>query len=187
MDRRVNRTNRLLGEALIALADEKGYEAITIKEITDRADVAYMTFFRHFRDKDDLLVRLVETVAAEIEAIVHSREEPFSHEAEGLLLFEHARAHQALYRVLFDASNARRRVTEHLAALCRQHIEGHLRTVDEIDIPSDVAAHHIAASLVALVEWWLTHDMAYTPEQMAHYYARIIVAPVLAAAADDHL
>ena len=46
-DRRVRRTQNLLAKALIALTLEKGYEAVTIRDITQRADVAYATFFRH--------------------------------------------------------------------------------------------------------------------------------------------
>ena len=50
-DRRVTRTRKLLTEALISLSLEKGYEAVTIRDITDRAGVGYATFFRHIRRK----------------------------------------------------------------------------------------------------------------------------------------
>ena len=39
-DRRVKRTQKLLAQALIALTLEKGYEAVTIRDITQRADEA---------------------------------------------------------------------------------------------------------------------------------------------------
>src|SRR6266581_8141913 len=38
-DRRVRRTRRNLGEALIALIVERGYDRITVQDILDRADV----------------------------------------------------------------------------------------------------------------------------------------------------
>ena len=53
-DRRVNRTRRLLREALLALIMEEGYDAVTIEEITDRADLGRTTFYLHYRDKEDL-------------------------------------------------------------------------------------------------------------------------------------
>ena len=55
LDRRVKRTQRLLAEALISLTLEKGYDAVSIRDITERADVAYATFFRHHEDKEALL------------------------------------------------------------------------------------------------------------------------------------
>ena len=54
-DRRIVRTQNLLAHALIELTLEHGYEAITIREITERAKVGYATFFRHYSDKEALL------------------------------------------------------------------------------------------------------------------------------------
>jgi hypothetical protein len=45
--------------------------------------------------------------------------------------------------------------------------------------PLESAAHRVTTSLLALVEWWLTHDMPYPPQRLARCYARMIVAPAL--------
>ena len=55
LDRRVQKTRKLLQEALIELVAEKGYEALTIQEILDQANVGRSTFYTHFQDKDQLL------------------------------------------------------------------------------------------------------------------------------------
>ena len=47
-DRRVRRTRRALAEALVALASTRPYETITIRDITDRADIGSATVFRHY-------------------------------------------------------------------------------------------------------------------------------------------
>src|SRR5258707_13545966 len=65
LDRRVRRTQRLLARALIALTLEKGYEAVTIRDITERADIGYATFFRHYHDKDELLQDVLDVVLPE--------------------------------------------------------------------------------------------------------------------------
>jgi len=49
-DRRIGRTRRLMHEALMALIVEKGYEAVTVQDILDRADVGRSTFYAHYRD-----------------------------------------------------------------------------------------------------------------------------------------
>ena len=54
-DRRVQKTHKLLQDALIELVAEKGYATITIQEILDRANVGRSTFYAHFQDKDQLL------------------------------------------------------------------------------------------------------------------------------------
>jgi AcrR family transcriptional regulator len=59
-DRRVQKTRKLLQDALIELVAEKGYEAISIREILDRANVGRSTFYAHFQDKDQLLHSILD-------------------------------------------------------------------------------------------------------------------------------
>jgi AcrR family transcriptional regulator len=65
-DRRVRRTQQALAHAVIALTLEKGYDAITIRDITDWADVGYATFFRHYKDKEALLHDVLDVVLTEL-------------------------------------------------------------------------------------------------------------------------
>src|SRR5690348_11622022 len=65
-DRRVKRTQRLLAQALIALTLERGYDTVTIRDITQRADIGYATFFRHYHDKDALLADVLQVVLEEL-------------------------------------------------------------------------------------------------------------------------
>ena len=55
-DRRIQKTESLLREALASLIREKPYDSIVVKEILHRANVGRSTFYTHFRDKDELLV-----------------------------------------------------------------------------------------------------------------------------------
>jgi len=59
-DRRVQKTRKLLQDALMALVTEKGYESVTIQEILDKANVGRSTFYAHFQDKDQLLHSILD-------------------------------------------------------------------------------------------------------------------------------
>lgn len=59
-DRRVQRTRKLLQDALIELVSEKGYESVKIWEILDKANVGRSTFYTHFQDKDQLLHSILD-------------------------------------------------------------------------------------------------------------------------------
>src|SRR5213083_296749 len=52
---RVRRTQKLLREALIALIEERGFDALTIGELTERAMVSRAAFYRNYQDKYDLV------------------------------------------------------------------------------------------------------------------------------------
>src|SRR4026209_1950526 len=58
-DRRVGKTRKALKEALTDVILEKGYEAVTVQDVIDRADVGRSTFYAHFTDKDDLLMAIL--------------------------------------------------------------------------------------------------------------------------------
>lgn len=60
LDRRVQKTRKLLQDALIELVAEKGYESVTIQEILDTANVGRSTFYAHFQDKDQLLHSILD-------------------------------------------------------------------------------------------------------------------------------
>jgi AcrR family transcriptional regulator len=53
-DPRVTRTQKMLQDAFISLLGEKGFHAITVQDIAERATVNRATFYAHFLDKYDL-------------------------------------------------------------------------------------------------------------------------------------
>src|SRR6266700_6427450 len=102
-DRRVRRTQQLLAEALIALTLEKGYETVTIRDITKRADVGYATFFRHYRDKDELLKDVLDVVLAELTARLCAPLPASDPLTTGILLFRYIQEHEEVVRVLLKS------------------------------------------------------------------------------------
>ena len=55
LDPRVKRTRQMLDQAFIELLSEKGFDAIAVQDVTDRAGVNRATFYSHFQDKFALL------------------------------------------------------------------------------------------------------------------------------------
>ena len=182
VDRRVSRTRRSLSDALVALILEKRFDAITVRELIDRADVGRSTFYAHFRDKEDLFLsdwkRLLDGFVAHIE---------WAHvEGGGRFvplrgLFEHLREFQRFYRAL-----VRSRKTEWLFETGRAHlsesIEGSLAAwlADRPppSVPAAVLSNYLAGEIVSLLRWWLDHGMPHTPERMDEIFHQL-VAPGL--------
>ena len=59
-DLRVRRTQKMLQEALVDLITERGFDSITVGDIAERAMVNRATFYRHYRDKYDLIEKIFE-------------------------------------------------------------------------------------------------------------------------------
>src|SRR4051794_40298577 len=68
IDRRSRRTKRALHAAVLNLAEEKDLDSISVREITDRADINRATFYQHFRDKDELVSSALDALFDEVTA-----------------------------------------------------------------------------------------------------------------------
>ncbi|WP_020429115.1 TetR/AcrR family transcriptional regulator, partial [Paenibacillus riograndensis] len=69
-DLRILRTKQSIRTAFIALIQEKGYEAITIQDIADRAMINRNTFYLHYENKPDLLNTYMDELLGELKNAV---------------------------------------------------------------------------------------------------------------------
>src|SRR5579884_3392898 len=102
---RVRRTQKLLREALIELIEERGFETLTIGEITERAMVSRAAFYRNYQDKYDLVEQIfAEAMATLFAAIGELGEE---HPADvWVRFFEHIAEYHQLYRALLGSKGS---------------------------------------------------------------------------------
>lgn len=186
-DRRVRRTRALLGKALISVALRKGYEHITIQDITEEADVGYRTYFRHYAGIDDLLRDVAQETVDELDALLQlpvqqsGKENPQAYvETSGRILFEYIQKNREIFHLLLlergvwfclkpVMENARARMEEFLDGLVSD------------EIPLQITANHIIGSTFSLMRWWLENDMPYPPSRMGEIFARLIMFPTLRA------
>src|SRR6516225_8525098 len=96
---RVRRTQKLLREALIELIEERGFEALTVGELTERAMLSRAAFYRNYQDKYDLVEKVfAEAISALMGAVSDLGQE---HPAEiWVQFFEHIAKYERLYRAL---------------------------------------------------------------------------------------
>ncbi len=183
IDRRIRRTKKLLEDALVELTLEKEYKEITIQEITDRADIGYRTFFRHYSDKNDLLKDVLNKTMLELrELIAPPRVELFmnteiniSKLVDYAVIFRHVEEHADLYRVLL---NSDRSFVESIMAFAVQEIAADFNPKIEMEIPFDIIANHMVAATFAIVRWWIEEGMTIPAEKMGQYSTRLIAQPI---------
>ena len=176
-DQRVARTRQRLAAALIDLILEQGYEPITIREIVQRAGVGYATYFRHFPDKESLLLDALDRYLAELIALV--RQQPAGVHA-GRQLFDFVGSRPQLSRVFLLSTSAG--LADRVIDAGMQSVFAGAMARTDAEIPPDLAAFHIASASLALVRWWLAHDMPYEPDKMGAIYDRLVLQPSLTAA-----
>ena len=177
-DPRILRTQKALAKAMIALTLEKGYEAVTIRDLAERAGIGYATFFRHYADKAALLNDVLEVFVDELLEVLQRRAgEPGS----SALIFSYIQEHQALARVLL-ASQGTAALVRRLQATSVAHTLAQSRPRAGSPVPPEVAAHHLVAASISLIQWWLENDQPYPPARMGAIYDALILAPTHALA-----
>jgi AcrR family transcriptional regulator len=179
---RLRRTQKLLREALIELIEERGFEALTIGEITERAMVSRAAFYRNYQDKYDLVEQIFEeAMGALLGAVGDLGQE---HPAEiWVTFFEHIARYERLYRVLLGSKGSPwfvRKMRAALGSLVKER--GRLPHGPEASAHS---VHHfsdelvpdlVSAMFVEAITWWLEHGRPYTPREMATRAALLAAA-----------
>jgi AcrR family transcriptional regulator len=171
MDRRIQRTKDSLQQALFELIQQKPYEDIQIQEITDTANTARITFYRHYGTKDDLLLDCLEQIYQDLKQVLPSgdmaqivdlRQTP-----PNLKLFEFLAQNAPLLRILLTGPKSwliqerfRHYVVEHLTHefTCIPHFA---------DLPVVLMVNHIASCVIGNAAWWLMEGCPYSPEYIA--------------------
>lgn len=176
-DRRVQRTRKLLQDALIELMLEKRYDKITVQDIIDRANVGRSTFYAHYQDKEDLLLSDFEHVLDLLSQHIDHGTEIGQQFLPSLELFRHVEDQYHLYKalvwgrgieLLFEKGHAyiSRKTEEHLASLLS---EGQTPSV-----PLPVLSNYLAGALLTLLKWWLDNNMPYSPERMEEIFQQLV-------------
>ena len=153
-DRRSQRSRQLLIEALAELMHAKRYSAISVQEITDRANVGRSTFYAHFTDKDDLLVQGVRQMVSSLD---HSVPGPRNTLGPSLGLFHHvalgrdlnlSMAHGRHLSLFYDA------LQNELTAMFVDRLTPRLPpTATRVPVP--LLAAMVAGMLITAVRSWL--------------------------------
>ena len=182
LDPRVVRTRKLLRDAIIELIPEKGYEAIRVQDITDRATLNRATFYLHYHDKQDLLDRGFDQIWKEL-----TSKNPLPVEEGGRLSleatrltvlsdFQHLAKYADFYKVMLGdhgAAHFIHRMQDHVFVTTRKRLQTVRGEKPDLRFPIEMVLTYIAAAYVGLMQWWLENDMPYRPEQMAEMIVRL--------------
>ena len=104
-DRRVRRTKKLLTQALTQLLQEKQINEITVKELTDLADMNRGTFYLYYKDIFDMLEKIEDGLFEALDEIVSLHEhDDVSQQTKPILLdlFHFIEENQEMCRVLLS-------------------------------------------------------------------------------------
>ena len=177
----------MLQKAHISLILEKGYEAITVEDICDAANVGRSTFYAHYTSKDDLrrsglenLRRLLvdrQKNALATPGDIRDRSLGFS-----LTMFEHARDHIELYRALVGGRGgavALGTIRQILSDLVRNELAATADRNTADVIPRELVVQYVVGAYMAVMTWWLDGGAELPPQRIDAMFRRLATAGIM--------
>ena len=186
-DRRSQRSQQALIDALIELMAVKTYDSISIKEIVEKANVGRSTFYAHYQTKDDLVKsgfeRILDVTLNHM--ILRKKEQKLL--VDATLLFQHANGHYHLYKNLIWGSGFEILTKDELILFnqkLQQRLSQFFPDENKLSVPMNVLSIFLSSNLLILLKWWLDNKMPYLPEKMNDWF-QILVMPGVKSAVEN--
>ncbi len=171
IDRRVARTRATLHHALLRLIVERGYDAISVQDICEAADIGRSTFYAHYTGKDDLkrsgLDHLKAALKGEGRNGGQNRELSFT-----AVLFAHGRDFAGHYRALKDGLGAGVSLDALRTVLFELVAEA--LPPEGTRFERDLRVRFVAGALISVLTWWLDTGAVESPETVDALFHKLI-------------
>ncbi|MDQ0246132.1 AcrR family transcriptional regulator [Bacillus fengqiuensis] len=176
-DRRVVRTKRLVRDALTELMEEKGFEGITVRDLTEKADINRGTFYLHYRDKYDLLEQSENEILEEIQEFMKKlnpndivnanlRNEPLPFVVK---LFEYIKENGRFMKLILGPQGDpafQVKLKDFMKVNFLQKI-GTVSKEEDMLVPVDYLLAYVTSAHLGVMQQWLADDMKQSPQEMA--------------------
>jgi len=160
-DRRTQKTKRALRDGLAELLTDKELSKITVREITDKADVNRVTFYKHYLDVYDLYEHIEKEILVDLGLIVLEYGE-FSSNGFYKHLIDYVDNNRVLFKMVFSpntTSGLREKIAALIEGLSRKLLAEKYNTrlkSDNIDYLNYYRAH----GALSIIDKWVTSDFA---------------------------
>jgi AcrR family transcriptional regulator len=178
-DLRVVRTRKMLRDAMIALAIQKGFSSITVNDIVELAMVNRATFYRHYQDKYDLVESYLDELYAELNAAPVPAPSPGEPNPGLVKLFEHIRDNAPFYRAMLGPhgySGFGERIRRLTEATLRARWQAVPQAAGRTQVPAPMLLSYLSHASYGALVWWLEGGLNHSPEQMARWLHQLTLA-----------
>lgn len=182
-DRRVQRTRNMLLDALLDLMIEKGYEAITVQDIIDRANVGRSTFYLHFTDKEQLLIGSIKQLREYLKQQglnISNSDKPAQYQfGFSLAMLQHAQSHKRLYKAIVGKKGGAS-VMYHMQQMLSELVSGEIAVLlaapSSLSIPKELVIAFVVNTFWILLSWWMDNNMPISAAEADNVFHKLVMS-----------
>ncbi|UCF97332.1 MAG: TetR/AcrR family transcriptional regulator [Spirochaetaceae bacterium] len=185
IDLRIRRTRKMLLDSLISLIVEKGFEALTVKDIAEKAMINRATFYNHYEDKLDLLERGMDEVFDELTQLAEKPHENGKEVLESgppramIAALKHMAENSNFYKAMLGKNGVPafiERIQKYNTEIIRRRIEYLVsQSKQKPLVPLEIVVNYTASSYSGMAVWWIQNDMPIPAEEMVRHYITLNV------------
>lgn len=177
-DRRAIRTKKMIKAALAELIEEKGFNNISITDLTTKADINRGTFYLHYTDKYDLLEKIEDEIIQEVQEqtknidklniqSIDDQNEPIPFVIK---LFEYFQENAGILKAILGPKGDPLLIRKLKKIMEVNYFEKKLVKAfkqENMMIPEEYFISYIVSAHLGVVQQWLESGMDKSPKEMA--------------------
>jgi AcrR family transcriptional regulator len=173
----------------LSLIQERGFEALSVQDIIDRANVGRATFYAHFDNKEDLLASGIDGLRASLKERQRQALSQTTAADEGLFgfsheLFVHANEHRNVFQAMVGKRSGaviQQLLHKMLVDLAREEVKALAARGDAGSMPTEAVVQFVGGGLFGLLMWWGNGKMRMPVEDVNALFRRLAIPAVKAA------
>lgn len=177
MDKREKRSREAVYQSFMKLLEEKEYDQISVNDILRESGLSRSTFYSHFQNKDDVLRDVCDSIYGEVFNFDFDK-------LSGGSVFDYRRLiYELFYKFYGKRDLAKAIFSSNRSAIFSSQIRKRSwplmygaiksRLFYREGVPERLQAHQLTHSYISLLEHWVSHDDAYSPEQMYQIFLKL--------------
>ena len=176
VQRRVARTKAAIEDAFVQLVLERGYDRVTVEDITDRADLARATFYAHYPNKEAVQYSVFNRLTEDLVQRLATGPRNVVHRDTIQAAYRQAAEMPDLYRACLNDPRTRQAHLSTLSRYAEQNFRDRLTARGKQPrVPVPVMARAFAGAHVAILEAWLAGELDGDVEELAHMTLDLLI------------
>ncbi|MFJ2043427.1 MULTISPECIES: TetR/AcrR family transcriptional regulator [Paenibacillus] len=188
-DLRVIRTKESIRQALVELINEKGFKAITVKDITTKANINRGTFYAHYQDKFDLMTKCEEEIMLDMSRITKQNYPSviaaLESDSEKLIpfsltvsIFEYLNLNGGFMKAVLGPNGDltfQTRLKQFMWETLYGNNPNSFVKEENLLVPGQYLAAYMGTAIIGVIQQWLESGTKETPQEMARILTTISV------------
>ncbi len=172
-DLRILKTEKQLKESLFTLIKEKGFDKITVRDLTTHADICRSTFYAHYEDKFELMSKIENNILDNFQKLIYTIKQDYNNPeniSENIYTYIYDNKYFfELFTKNYDTTRFENNFYFIISTLFDKNF-----FVNKFDIPENYISSLLVGIYTSLIDEWIKTDLKETPSKMAELTSKVL-------------